>query len=113
MPAEVQSMGNRCLTAEKILRATAWEVLAVGLCFLPSAARADWITYQGDVAHTGYVPGSYNFTNAAVQWQTTVPATLPVNGLAVGGSTVLATNREYFSGYPTFHALDQASGAIL
>jgi outer membrane protein assembly factor BamB len=82
--------------------------LACAAMFLAArTARADWPTYQGGVAHTGYVPGSYNFTNVATQWQTTVLAGAAMNGLAVGGGTVIVTD------LGNMRALDQASGTIL
>ena len=39
-------------------------------CVASAAQAQDWSTYQGNAAHTGYVPGSYNFTGAGVLWQT-------------------------------------------
>lgn len=87
-------------------------VVTVATTMAESRAHAEWATYQADAAHTGHVPGRYQFGRSRLQWQTPVgPDAL--NGIAVGGDTVFVTKRGYFSSDPTFHALDQATGSIL
>ncbi len=83
------------------------------LLFLTThAIQADWGTYQGNASHTGYVPVSINASALSISWQTTVPSTDAINGLAVGGGNVLVTNRTFFSSQPSFHSLQQGTGAL-
>ena len=88
-------------------------VLAAALLGAVAVARADWVTYQGDAAHTGYVRGSFRFRHAHLLWQAPIATDEPLTGLAVAAGTVFVTNQARFVDAPSFHALDQATGAEL
>ena len=96
----------------KIHRRVGLTLLTAGLIALAAEARAEWLTFQGNAAHTGHVSGNYGFTNVKLLWQTTAFAGA-LNGIAVGDSTVVVTNQAPFSSTPSVHGLDQSSGAIL
>ena len=97
-----------------------WAVLALALLTValmsgpnsPNESQAAWVTYQGDAAHTGYVGGRYHFRRAKLRWQTAV-TTKPLDGIAIGGSTVFVTAFSYFSNDEAVWALDQATGSVL
>jgi outer membrane protein assembly factor BamB len=86
--------------------------LAMMMLGLSSASRAAWVTYQGDAAHSGHVPGVLDTSTSHLLWQKPV-ASSNITGLAVGGDTVFVTNYGYFSNTDTFHAIDQATGSPL
>lgn len=88
--------------------------LISGICIglLSTAAHADWSTYQGNAAHTGYVPVYLSSSVPSLLWSTPLSSS-SFNGLAVGDHTVFVTNSGYFNNADTLHALDQANGSVL
>jgi hypothetical protein len=87
-------------------------VALAAMCGLGGPAIADWPTYQGNAAHTGYVPGVLNVAPFEELWSTPVSPN-QLSGLAVGGGTVFVTNLGSFVNVETLHALDEATGGIL
>ncbi len=87
-------------------------VLSLACCAGLLEARADWPTYQGNAAHTGYVAGHYNFTHAKLIWKAEASANA-LNGIAVGGSTVVVTNQARFNIDTSVTALNQSTGSLL
>src|SRR5689334_11969630 len=74
------------------------------LSFLgPAVAIAEWSTYQGNAAHTGYVPGTLDLSNVSLLWKSNSRA----SGLAVGGGAVFANSLQQIN------AFDEATGATL
>ena len=70
-----------------------------GLAASVSAAPLEWPAYQGNVEHSGYVPGILPTISANPRpvWQMQVQATR-VSGLAVTDGVVLTTPDTFFSG---------------
>jgi hypothetical protein len=75
-------------------------------------ARAEWNTYQGNAAHTGYLAGNYDVNNFVLQWRSQVSIHNSI-GLAVGGGAVYSTDYSYFFYQERLHAVDQTTGALL
>jgi hypothetical protein len=80
--------------------------------FASCALAADWPGFQGNPAHTGYVPQSLNTSEFALKWQITGANGQPLNPVAVGDGKVLVSNPSYF-GDAGLYAYDAASGASL
>ena len=70
-------------------------------------ANAEWDTYQGNPAHTGYVAGTFDITHAIVQWKTNF-GDVGDPSLAIGNNTVLVSH-----GYASSLAVDQSTGTPL
>ena len=85
----MDSMCSGRATGARIASVAAMMVLAAAY-----PAPADWGTYQGNAAHTGYVPGTLNLARARLQWKTPVGSST-LGGLAVGGNAVFVTNTAY------------------
>ena len=57
------------------------------LAVIAAPACAEWSTFQGDPAHTGYVPGSIAASNLSLRWSTPV-STSELGGMAIGANGV-------------------------
>ena len=62
-------------------------IIVAAVALIAAPARAEWSTYQGDSAHTGYVPGNINASSLSVKWSTPL-STSALGGMAVGGNGV-------------------------
>jgi hypothetical protein len=71
----------------------------------------DWTTYQGNAAHTGYVPIDVDSANIVPRWSWSTPD--QANGY--GGISTLAVNgnRVFVSAEKHLYALDEHGGAAL
>jgi hypothetical protein len=78
----------------------------------PASVYAEWGTFQGNAAHTGYVPTTLSLSEPTLSW-VAPSGTRPLTGLAVGGGTVFVSNYDYHSNATSFRALDQTSGSLL
>ena len=92
-------------------------VLAVWLFHPRPAAAQSWPMFQGNPAHTGYVPVSLEPQWFHVRWTRnlgTIPNfTLPVNPVAAGDGRVYATLLTRFNDVPQLFALRTSDGATL
>jgi outer membrane protein assembly factor BamB len=71
-----------------------------------------WSTYQGNAAHTGYVPISLNPENFSEGWTRDVIEAVPLNPVTAGDGKVFVTTVGYF-GPNVAMALDSATGDTL
>jgi hypothetical protein len=77
------------------------------------AAAGEWSTFQGDAAHTGYVPGSFNPAQFQQVWNKAFPGISSIYNLqpiAVGEGKVFLAVTSYFSSPEELHAFDARSG---
>lgn len=72
---------------------------------LTATAFADWPTYQGNAAHTGFVPGNINTNLLQLKWHTFIGPNA-ATGFAVGDGTVFVSDG-------ALQALDAPNGNIL
>lgn len=70
-----------------------------------------WSTYQGNAAHTGYVPIYLNSENFSEGWVQKLTESVPLNPIAAGDGSVFVTTKAYF-GLNQAIALDSNSGNI-
>ena len=78
-----------------------------------SAATEDWATYQGNAAHTGYVPATLDPVVFTKLWETTISTVgWGINQAATGGGRVYVSTLGYFS-EQAVTAVDAATGAVL
>lgn len=92
-------------------------LLTMALIGARDAQAESWTTYQGNSAHTGYVPGSYDANKFALNWKKDFlnnelvtggsPRSLPV--VAGGGRVFMAVDTYYF-GDEQLHAYDARTG---
>lgn len=80
------------------------------------AGAEDWATFQGNAAHTGYVPITLDSTKFSRRWQWTIPAADPANGGWIT-PVVTASDRVHFvvSGYfrpAAAYALSESNGSV-
>jgi outer membrane protein assembly factor BamB len=85
-----------------------------GLVSPPTASGLpEWETFQGNAAHTGFVPVTLDPARFAQRWQWTMPATL--NGspspVTTGSGVALVSSASYFQP-ATLFALDEADGSV-
>ncbi len=80
--------------------------------FASGALAADWPGFQGNAAHTGYVPQSLSTSEFAQKWQITAANGQALNPVAVGDGKVFVSNPTYFN-TAGLYVYDAASGASL
>ena len=104
----------------KTIRVRLRWLISLGLAALACIARpdglnAEWSTFQGNAAHTGYIPTTIDFSQAASPRWTTPLDLYPwiQSGLAVGDDTVLVTGYNSPPSSYGIYALDSQSGAVL
>jgi outer membrane protein assembly factor BamB len=76
-----------------------------------SAVTEDWVTFQGNAAHTGYVPAALDPVVFTKLWESTVHQSgFGFNQVVVGGGAVFVSTNDYF-GEQHLLAFDAATGA--
>jgi outer membrane protein assembly factor BamB len=75
-------------------------------------AGVSWPMFQGNPAHTGYVPVGLNPANFALCWQTTLHAGVALNPVTEGEGKVFVSEYGYFSDVGLY-ALSATNGAVL
>jgi len=84
--------------------------------YLPSTPAPDWVTFQGDAGHTGFVNATFNPAVFTQIWTWSRPAGDPepiggINSVATSGGQVFVTKDIYF-GQGAVYALNEASGTL-
>ena len=76
------------------------------------SADSPWKMYQGNAAHTGYVPVTLNPTNFTLLWRKTIHSGMPLNPVTAAEGEVFATE---FGGFGNIglYALNAADGNLL
>lgn len=124
MPANTQTPGGRLnagvLAGSKNAspRPNRWFpfrrwIIVMGCCLVASIAAgagAPWPMFQGNAAHTGYVPVTLNSTNFALKWQTTIHSGVALNPVTEGDGMVFVSEIGYFSASTGLYVLDAANG---
>jgi hypothetical protein len=78
-----------------------------------SGVTEDWVTYQGNAGHTGYVPATLDPVVFTKLWETAISTSgWGNNQAAVGGGRVFVSTYGYFADQQ-LAALDAATGAVL
>jgi len=75
-----------------------------------SGVTGEWVTYQGNASHTGYVPATLDPVVFSPAWESTVVSAVPLNPVTIGGGRIYVSTNAYF-GVQQLHVLDAASGA--
>ena len=73
------------------------------------SVTGEWVTYQRDASHTGYVPAVLDPVTFALAWEVTV-ASGALNPVTVGDGKVFVSTTAYF-GAQQLHVLTASSGA--
>jgi hypothetical protein len=84
-------------------------------CAVQTASAATlqpWTTYQGNAAHTGYVPVKLDASQFTKAWNTTLPMGLSLQQVTQANGVVYASQNGYFSGQGLY-ALSSTTGSIL
>jgi outer membrane protein assembly factor BamB len=68
--------------------------------------------FQGNVAHTGYVPVTLNPVAFALRWTRTINAGVALNPVTAGEGKVFVSEYGYFTN-PGLYVLDAGSGNML
>lgn len=82
-------------------------LMVVTIACLNVPAHAEWSTYQGDVAHSGYVPGNIDASNLTLRWTASV-SQYTTGGMVVGGGRVYSNNGGFI-----IEALNEQNGSLL
>ncbi len=93
-------------------RGRTWWLTTALVClvgWMASAADVSWPMFQGNAAHTGYVPVSLAPTNFVLRWQKTIDAGVALNPVTEGDGKVFVTEYGYF-GKVGLHVLSQTNG---
>lgn len=77
-----------------------------------SAVTEDWTTFQGNVAHTGFVPATVDPVIFARRWEVIAEPLTGLNPAVSGAGLVYVSTLAYF-GAQKLHALDAATGRRL
>jgi hypothetical protein len=91
---------------------------AAALTLLPrpiadwSGVTGEWVTYQRDASHTGYVPAVLDPSTFTLAWEATVASGVPLNPVTVGDGKVFVSTTAYF-GTQQLHVLAASNGATL
>ena len=92
-----------------------WWLTTAVVClvgWMASAADGSWPMFQGNAAHTGYVPVRLAPTNFVLRWQKTIDAGVALNPVTEGEGKVFVTEYGYFSKVG-LHVLSQTNGDAL
>ncbi len=76
------------------------------------AVDVSWPMFQGNAAHTGYVPASLDPTNFALLWQANVGSGAALNPVTEGDGKVFASEIGYFSEVGLY-VLSATNGSLL
>jgi outer membrane protein assembly factor BamB len=100
----VFTWGSDTLTAEKQV-----------ICRQEDSAETPgaWPMFQGNAAHTGYLPVRLDPASFVPRWQTDVGGAFGLNPVAAGEGRVFVTLRTYFDSVPTLYALDALQGGVV
>jgi len=84
--------------------------------FQPSTPSPDWVTFQGDAGHSGFVNAQFDPTVFAQIWSWSRPAGDPepiggINSVATTAGKVIVTKDIYF-GQGAVYALNEADGTL-
>jgi len=71
---------------------------------------ADWSTFQGNAAHTGYVPVGLNPDRFSARWTTTTPGSRSTTGYSVADTLTTAQGQFFFSNQTTLYARREFDG---
>jgi|CXWL01.1.fsa_nt_gi outer membrane protein assembly factor BamB len=92
-------------------------VLLINVIDASAGKLPEWNNYQGNAAHTGYVPARFNPANFRVIWNWTSPhssdgVTPFINPVTISKGLIAVTDDDYFSPQ-ALYVLDEATGTIL
>ncbi len=74
---------------------------------------ADWGTFQGNAAHTGYVPAKTDPNNFSTRWQTTAVGGSSNLYYPSGGTVTTANNQFFVSGNNLLYARKESDGSAV
>ncbi|WP_457388846.1 putative Ig domain-containing protein [Roseateles sp. P5_E1] len=77
----------------------------------PVAGAPEWATFQGNAAHTGYVPVTLDANKFDTRWQITVPSFIYFNGRFNLGTVTTAGGNFYIAGDNAVSARREHDGA--
>ena len=105
-------------TGSTMLTATSGTITSSTLAnvFQPSTAFPDWVTFQGDAGHTGFVNGSFDPTVFTPIWTWSAPPNtgenlVHINSVATGAGKVFVTKDIYFD-QAAIYALNESDGSV-
>jgi hypothetical protein len=75
-----------------------------------SGVTDEWVTYQGNASHTGYVPATLDPVAFTPLWEATLVAGTALNPVTVGDGKVFVSTNAYF-GIQRLYVLDATTGA--
>jgi hypothetical protein len=79
----------------------------------PMQDASEWATFQGNAAHTGYVPVTLDPNQIATRWQLDVPAFLYFNGLFNLATVTTANGNFYIAGNNAVTAHSEFDGSTI
>lgn len=75
---------------------------------LTATGLPEWETYQGNAAHTGYVPTTLDFTRFSNRWSWNIG--VPIHSVSTGDGKVFVSTPVYFAA-ASLYALNEADGS--
>lgn len=88
------------------------EMILTALETAPQDILQQWGTYQGNAAHTGYVPLELDPADFGERWAVTLGDGSALNPVTAGDGRIYATTYTYF-GTQVLYVLDAADGEVL
>ena len=79
----------------------------------PMQGAPEWVTFQGNAAHTGYVPVMLDPNQFTTRWQLAVPTFLYFNGLFNLGTVTTANGKFYMAGNNAITARSEFDGSTV
>lgn len=79
----------------------------------PMPGAPEWATFQGNAAHTGYVPVTLDPNQFGTRWQLTVPTFLYFNGLFNLATVTTASGNFYIAGNNAVTAHSEFDGSTI
>lgn len=80
---------------------------------VPMQGAPEWATFQGNAAHTGYVPVTLDPNQFGTRWQLTVPAFLYFNDLFNLATVTTANGKFYIAGNNAITAHSEFDGSTI
>jgi hypothetical protein len=77
------------------------------------SAAAEWVTFQGNASHTGYVQATLNPRSFRKLWTTAVVLGEALNPATASDGRVFVSTNAYFGATQRLAAVDAATGALL